>query len=323
MAMLNQGSKLKNSIIFFIGFIVISCIRQSDLSKDFKKKSLDIIGKEEYEKIYKQFLDSTLQWKRYKIFGSFDSTYSSYKLDSLLCFNKARNKLVAANLDRSLNRDAVADGLDFFYGLKISNQWYFYRGAYIVLPRNMYQKDIHTPLSFAKLHEIALKEIYSGYLTKNGEINEAWFTYHFARNGQPQEEINKTIISQNKGMWLGNYNPYKKEDISFKYNKETKQATVSFELQTPDSFYLEPMGYKILYTYKKLGSIGNTCGSAFCDINWKKNKVAERKISYLPDGIDVDIYIEELFYINNQCKRLGPFTFNTSNSEKDKKNILP
>jgi hypothetical protein len=59
-----------------------------------------------------------------------------------------------------------AEDLHFLYEAKISGKWYFFLGATLYLPRNMYQKDTHTPLSFAKLHEIALKEIYEGYLNK-------------------------------------------------------------------------------------------------------------------------------------------------------------
>jgi hypothetical protein len=314
--MLKKGS----FIYLFIYLFICSCTNKENKSASYINQSKKVVGSE-YNRVYKMANDSLLNWVKYNLANYQTQKATKWQLDSLLCFNSKADKFVSTLINQESS--TTTNALNYFYGAKINNKWYFFEGAVVYLFSEYYGKPPKTPLSFSEMNEIALKEIYSGYLTKDGEINEAWFTYHFARNGQPQEEINKTIISQNKGMWLGNYNPYKKEDIFFKYNKETKQATVNFELQTPDSFYLEPMGYKILYTYKKLGSIGNTCGSAFCDIDWKKNKIAEKKIPYLPEGIDVDIYIEELFYINNQCKRLGPFTFNTSNSEKDKKNILP
>lgn len=38
---------------------------------------------------------------------------------------------------------------------------------------------VNKPLSYAQLHEIALKQVYSGYLNEKGEINEAWFKSEF------------------------------------------------------------------------------------------------------------------------------------------------
>lgn len=57
----------------------------------------------------------------------------------------------------------------------------------------MYQKDITKPLSFEKLHKIALEEVFQGYLMKKEpivpfwkfwveqeyEIDESWFDSHF------------------------------------------------------------------------------------------------------------------------------------------------
>ncbi len=41
----------------------------------------------------------------------------------------------------------------------------------------------NTPLSYQQLHEIALKEVFGGYLKQDGNINEEWFTSHFESNG--------------------------------------------------------------------------------------------------------------------------------------------
>ncbi len=55
----------------------------------------------------------------------------------------------------------------------------------MVVPREHYQSDIYTPVSFEKLHEIAMINIFRGYLKKNedGEwkINDAFFTYRLGR----------------------------------------------------------------------------------------------------------------------------------------------
>lgn len=50
----------------------------------------------------------------------------------------------------------------------------------MVVLRKHYQKDIHTPVSFGKLHDLAMEEMLSGYIKKSkaGEwkINDAFFT---------------------------------------------------------------------------------------------------------------------------------------------------
>ncbi len=186
--------------------MVVSCNTKPDLKIDFKSKSISIVGEKEYKKVLCAILDTAYQWKKYKIFGSLDSTYSTSCIDSLLCFNKEKNKVVFANLYKSLAKDAVADGLFYFYGVKINNQWYFFRGAYVHLPRNMYQKDVHNPLSFAKLHEIALKEIFGGYLTKDGEINEQFFKDNFEDTGWgvtsgKKEDFEKAYLQKVANNW--------------------------------------------------------------------------------------------------------------------------
>ena len=104
-------------------------------------------------------------------------------IDSLLCFNTKGDRLISAKLMQQLNND-VADGIDFMYGEKINNKWYFFSGAYITIPRNMLKDHpINKPLSYQQLHQIALKEVYGGYLKSNGEINEAWFTSQFEGPG--------------------------------------------------------------------------------------------------------------------------------------------
>jgi len=78
-----------------------------------------------------------------------------------------------------------SDGIELFLGEQINNQWWFFKGGwYFIVPRQGFKDhDIHTPLSYQQLHQIALKEVYAGYLNRNGEINENWFTSKFESNG--------------------------------------------------------------------------------------------------------------------------------------------
>jgi hypothetical protein len=43
----------------------------------------------------------------------------------------------------------------------------------LALPREYYQDDIHTPLSFEKMKQIAIEEIFSGYLIEEPSDNDA------------------------------------------------------------------------------------------------------------------------------------------------------
>jgi hypothetical protein len=97
----------------------------------------------------------------------------------VFCVNSTGDKIIFSILRRNLRDGAVGDGISYFYGIKIRNRWYFFRGENMVLPREFYQKDRHTPLSFEKLRQIATANIYRRYLKQNRrkewEINDAFF----------------------------------------------------------------------------------------------------------------------------------------------------
>jgi hypothetical protein len=146
--------------------------------------SKSLIGEREYFKIYNNINDSIKLWTLnklgyYKYFGSSKKHY----VDSVLCFNKNRTRLITCVIQQQLLIEGLQDDLQYLFGEKISGNWYFFSGATIALPREIYQKDIHTPIPYNKLHEIALNEVYSGYLNENGEINEDWFTANFEGSG--------------------------------------------------------------------------------------------------------------------------------------------
>src|SRR5690606_10076852 len=79
----------------------------------------------------------------------------------------------------------------YFYGVKIKSNWYFFWGASIYAFSEFYGYPADTPLPFSKLREIALDNIFRGYLKKKDkgrdgetewEINENWFKAHFESN---------------------------------------------------------------------------------------------------------------------------------------------
>lgn len=173
-------------IIFFICIVFLFSCKESKENNALFCKSVSqtvIGGNEEYLRIYSSILDTLNNWKTNKLLGTSETCNTSiFKIDSLQCYNTKKDRMISCILEREC-QDDISDGIKIFYGAKIKEQWYFFSGAYITLPRNMYQKDEHIPLSFAKLHEIAMEEVFNGYLKKNKqgewEVNDNWFKNHF------------------------------------------------------------------------------------------------------------------------------------------------
>ena len=175
--MLNREIKY----LLFIVFIVACTKTDDDRNKKIVEVSLATIGISEYNNIYQQATDSLKIWDTAKLSG-YKSIWSyKYQLDSTLCFNSDRDRVIAAILVECDLSNCVQDDVHYFYGAKINQQWYFFKGASMTVPREHYQSEIDTPLSFEKLHELAMKNIFRGYLKKNSkdewEINDAFFTY--------------------------------------------------------------------------------------------------------------------------------------------------
>jgi hypothetical protein len=93
----------------------------------------------------------------------------------------------------------------------------------MVIPREHYQSDIHTPLSFKKLHELAMKEIFRGYLKKNSndewEINDAFFTYQLEDVGWGDfnRQSHKDTVANGKRF------THKKEYFESIYLRQSKE----------------------------------------------------------------------------------------------------
>ena len=154
------------------------------------------------------WIENKLGW--YKYYGG----QRELSIDSIFCVNKTGNKLKFAILKRCLD-DCKGDYIAFLYGMKIQEKWYFFNGETLVLPREFYQEDIHTPLSFEKMKELAAKHIYQGYLKKNplwkGQldvdeyvINEKFFARFgpIAHNEEiSEEQLHKEVLEAVKDNW--------------------------------------------------------------------------------------------------------------------------
>lgn len=205
-------------------------VEKTQLYKHFSEAT---VTKEKYNKIFFSLNDSIRNWRINKLKNyNEDTTEVEYFFDSLLCFNRMGNKFVSARMCRDVEstRTNNMDGVVFYYGVKIKEQWYFFSGATVYLPRENYERNTQIPLSFEKLHEIAMKEVFSGYLIKdtkgNWIINDKFFDYHFKgagwgcgymkvdKNGMGQwidtcsdETFNKMIFRGNLIKWYGHVRP--------------------------------------------------------------------------------------------------------------------
>lgn len=154
----------------------ISSIRKSCI-----EKTKGLIGKDEYYNIYDSMNDTVSNWIDNKIEDyQYWRSLINYQIDSVICINNDGDKIITSILLPYIGKEGVQDDIILFYGVKIDRKWYFFQGPALVLPRESYQKDIHTPLSFEKLKQIATLHIYDGYLKRNAqgkwEINEDFFS---------------------------------------------------------------------------------------------------------------------------------------------------
>lgn len=214
---------VKKVLLLILYLLSFSCENKQKKEKKIKdfgqyiRISENIIGKREYTLVYNIALDSINSWINNKI-GSwqYEKIGYSIEIDSLLCFNKERDKLVTALLAKTLDKNYSVDGVHFFYGVKIKDKWCFFKGPSISIPRNGYQKDIHTPLSFSKLHTIAIEELFSGYL----KIDE-----------KGQWQVNDEFFSDlTSGAWYKDgYEPKNQEEWDKRYLEIVKENRVKID----------------------------------------------------------------------------------------------
>ena len=189
-------------LLFFILLFSFSCKkRENDLSektslfKTIAKKKVQIPT---YNHVYMSANDSLKSWTNNNIEYYEFIKKNRWQIDSLICFNQNADRCVMALLIQStFYKDQEGDGITFFYGAKINNEWYFFSGAFIVIPREYYQEDTRTPLSFEKLHEIAMEEVFDGYLIeKETKKDLGWWKNIFAPEYKYEYDINENFFKQ-------------------------------------------------------------------------------------------------------------------------------
>lgn len=179
--MLTKGIK-----IFLIVFICFySCdTNNKKIQYDYVKDSF-----EDYSDIYKTINDSIDFYVKSNILSFQPEYYYDWQVDSMLCINSAKNKIVACVLSSSGSGDKIkSDDVLMLLGKQINNKWYFFKGGgSLNVPRDMYGKTGLNPLSFHELSKIARENcLESALITdKKGKyiVNDAWVEGHFYYNG--------------------------------------------------------------------------------------------------------------------------------------------
>ena len=184
--MLHRGIKLL--VMLFLITLVVSCSRYKKYNakeiQEIRKRSMDrsffILGTDAYWDIYNKINDSINVWKANKLsYYQYYDISLGYMVDSVLCVNKSGDKFVTSILLQQLLETGEQDDVWYFYGVKVEGIWYFFDGATMVVSRGYYQKNIHQPVSYEVLSQIATWNIYRSYLKKNAqgewEINERFF----------------------------------------------------------------------------------------------------------------------------------------------------
>ena len=196
----------KIQFALLITLLITSCYDHG--GKKAESVSRQLIGVQEYFKLYSQVSDTVEMWTANQLgLNTFKKGEFEYQIDSLLCLNDSHDRLVTCILMQTVLQPSTSDGLIYLYGQNVNAKWYFVRGASIVIPRSMVKgQNVSKPLSYHQLHEIALHEVYRGYLDNLGNINEDWFKQHFEEPGmcgncKTSEEFKKRFYVSAMAQW--------------------------------------------------------------------------------------------------------------------------
>ena len=169
--MLNRGIKLVLATQIYLIFLGCGRSKESDIYN----AAINQVGISEYFALEKLIQDTLKTWCDNKLSIAEELWTYEFQVDSFLCANSTRNKLITCIMIQCNKNGCLQDDIRFLYGARIKRKWYFLFGPTITLPREAYGNHRNVPLSFEKMHEIAMDEIFKGYV-KNGKINEKFFS---------------------------------------------------------------------------------------------------------------------------------------------------
>ena len=128
--------EIKVRMVLLLSFFMFACNNNKhEEAKQkrmlYKKYSESQISPQDYNCIWNAAKDSIRLWankrlQAYTIYGD-----HKWYLDSLLCFNKERDRCIMA-LSYQDDPESPSDGMDYFHGAKIKGKWYFFFGGGIL-----------------------------------------------------------------------------------------------------------------------------------------------------------------------------------------------
>jgi hypothetical protein len=168
--------------------VASSFIPQSDQIQQLSRES---IGSAEYDFIWTNLQDSIDLWRTNRLEWSALLNIDEWQLDSTICINSSKNKLVGTILKKcTYHTSCRQDDLQYIYGVKIEGVWFFFYGGTQVLTQHKSTvggKEVWTPNTFEELHDFAVKLVYRGYLRRGDdgsyEINDGFFSNMGCRDG--------------------------------------------------------------------------------------------------------------------------------------------
>ncbi len=239
--MLNLANKIASLLVIFI--LCTSCEKKSNIDDQVKIVSRKISG-QWYDSIHNRANDSINVWANNQLYQYRAESVFPWRIDSTICFNKEFTRCVMALEAKCISKDCVQDEVRYFYGARVNNEWFFFTGSSFALPRELYQDDIHTPLSFEEMHEIAMENIFKGYLAKDDrgewQINDKFFVsmanknasgpgYGPCVNCKSEEEY---FLYLSKENWLSQFKPLREENVKIFYEAELKKIRLRFPLRS-------------------------------------------------------------------------------------------
>lgn len=190
-----MSNSVTKQILFLcmLCFIIISCNNKTKKNVLYRSISQSKSSSKVYLSVYKKATDSIEFWIKHNLEGVKMQENSNWHLDEILCFNQQCNKCVMAILNQQSK--TVSNSINVFYGIFIKKEWYFFYGATCyTTPYN--DKGIQ---NFAKLHEIAMKEVFNGYLIKKKKDAGWWKNlvtpeYEYEINDQFFKNLNIPLV---------------------------------------------------------------------------------------------------------------------------------
>lgn len=210
-------SMKNNKCLLFLLFVLTLLGCNNRLEKPFEDAmkseiiqfSKTYVGADNYQLIYEGITDSIKSWSDNRLKDFLHTKNNEWKVDSLICLNTDKNKLISVLLYKStFYPDATQDDIEFLYGVKIKEKWYYFPGPTMVITRPKDSKSV--PTSFENLSEIAYQKIFKNYLKPNAEgepgINEkffedltsvAWYTGDEPKNQSEWDSVYLKIVRDN------------------------------------------------------------------------------------------------------------------------------